>query len=78
MAELSTHRGERIDETHYAVQLWDHQQLTQATLFYQFRQIPSSVRRDCKSFAFTGRVWRDEENCRMAEVAIEMRPDDED
>lgn len=69
-ADLSAHRGARLDATHFWVQVWAHQQLNETTLFYQFRQIPWQVRRKGKSFAFTGREWRDEANCGLAEVVV--------
>jgi hypothetical protein len=72
-SDLSVERGKRIDVTHYAVQVWDHQQLNQATLFYQMHQIPYKARRNAKSFRFTGREWRDDANCRLAEVELEYK-----
>jgi hypothetical protein len=67
-----TERGERIDNTHYVVEIWGHQSLTSNTLFYQQHQIPWSIRRNTKMLAFTGREWR-EGTRRFAEVEITPR-----
>ena len=67
-----TKRGQQIDDTHYAVEIHDSQNLNRKTLFYQRFQIPPAVRRNVAQYRFTGRQWWEGEH-RFAEVELAFR-----